>query len=125
VLEIIEFNHIGDDERGLTKSFSVKDYREFIYLTRKANTLSGNSYHKGLNKGTAEKVIVLLSGCITLRYRSVSSDDIFIKNIDTPSVIKIKPYVVHNVFAHSDIVILENNSIGDIKSDIVRENVDK
>jgi len=125
MLEVTEFNHIGDDERGLTKSFSVKDYREFIYLTRKANTLSGNSYHKGLNKGTVEKVFVLLSGCITLRYRGVDSDDVFIKNIDKPSVIKIKPYVIHNIFAHSDIVMLENNSIGDINSDIVRENVDK
>jgi hypothetical protein len=125
MLEITEFNHIGDDERGFTKSFSVKDYREFIYLTRKANTLSGNSYHKGLNEGTIEKVFVLLNGSITLKYRAVGSDDIFIKSIDKPSVIKIKPYVVHNIFAHSDITMLENNSIGDIKSDIVRENVDK
>ncbi|MGF1740330.1 hypothetical protein L4C34_04455 [Vibrio profundum] len=123
MIKVTEFNPIGSDERGETKSFSVKDYGEFVYITRKQGTLSGNSYHEGKNKGTNLKTFVLLQGEALIKYRHVESDEV--KEIIVPpqSVVEISPYVVHNMFANSDILVLENNSIADIKADVIREQV--
>ncbi|MCL9781706.1 hypothetical protein M9194_09740 [Vibrio sp. S4M6] len=123
MINIKEFTSIGSDERGDTKSFSVKDYGQFVYLTRKAGCLSGNTYHQGLNKGTNLKTFVLVQGEITINYRKVDTTEVHTQVVPSPAVIEVSPNVVHNVMANTDIVILENNSIDDIKADVIREQV--
>ena len=123
-VKIEEFTTIGQDERGITQSFKTKDYGEFIYMTRIAGAVSGNTYHTGKNKGTNPKVFVLLSGEIELSYRTAGETHVVKNTILSPKVITIKPNVVHKIQAITDVTILENNCIEDIAGDRVRENVE-
>lgn len=123
MITIREFNDIGYDDRGETKSFAVKDYGQFIYLTRKKGSLCGNSYHRGINEGTRLKTFILLQGEVVVHYRRVDSSTIESIRVVAPSIIEVEPFVVHNMYMESDVMILENSSIADIKEDVIRENV--
>lgn len=123
MITIREFNDIGYDDRGETKSFAVKDYGQFIYLTRKKGSLCGNSYHRGTNEGTRLKTFILLQGEVVVHYRRVDSSTIESIRVVAPSIIEVEPFVVHNMYMESDVMILENSSISDIKEDVIRENV--
>ncbi|MBU2897760.1 polysaccharide biosynthesis C-terminal domain-containing protein [Vibrio hepatarius] len=123
MITVKPFNVISNDERGETKSFKVKDYGEFIYITRKKGSLCGNTYHKGQNEGTRLKTFVLLQGEVTVHYRHINSEKSESLKVIAPSVIEIEPLIVHNMHVENDIVILENNSINDIQEDVIRETV--
>ncbi|MFY2508269.1 hypothetical protein ACN3E9_08265 [Vibrio pectenicida] len=123
MITVKPFDTIGHDERGETKFFKVKYYGEFIYITRKKGSLCGNTYHKGLNEGTRLKTFVLLQGAVTINYRHVDSNEPESIKVTVPSIIEIELFTVHNMCVESDMVILENNSINDIKEDVIRETV--
>jgi hypothetical protein len=114
---------IGKDERGETSSFSIRDTPNFIYITRKKGSLSGNTYHEGKSKFTNPKIFVLLSGKIKLRYRHIEEEQHSEVEIAEPSTISISPKVTHSIEAVEDFCILECNSIEDIQEDRIRENV--
>lgn len=116
---------IGEDERGSTHDFSIRESSDFVLIHRKAGTMSGNTYHEGKNKGTNPKTFVLLSGSILFRYRHIEENQHFDTTIDYPAIIEVKPLLTHSVEALSDIAMLECNSILDIQEDRVREAVVK
>ena len=125
LVKISEFLPIGEDSRGSTSKFSIPRKQDnYIYMTRKAGTLSGNTYHEGKSAATNPKIFLLLSGTIKLSYRKVGNDDLNSIEISHPSTIEIQPFVTHKIEAITDISILECNSIEDIKNDRFRENVE-
>ena len=100
-VRVEQFDILGEDERGKTARFSLpRQQADFIYLTRRAGSVSGNTYHLGKNPGTNPKVFVLLSGELAFSANIIVS-----------------PKVAHRVEAVTDIVILECNSIDNIRSD--------
>lgn len=119
-VEVNLLNVINQDGRGDTFDFSIRDTSEFIFITRKVGTISGNTFHEGKSEKTNPKTFVLLSGRITLRFRHVDDKQHTILQIDKPSVIKVKPYVTHSVEAMTDICMLECNAIKDIQNDRYR-----
>lgn len=124
LVKIIPFDCIGEDQRGVTKKYSLpRNQSDFIYLTRKAGSISGNTYHLGANSGTNPKIFILLSGVIKFSYRKVGTEHVNIDTIESPSMIEVLPMVTHKVEAISDIQMLECNSIEDIHNDRVREDV--
>ena len=124
LVKITPFDCIGEDQRGVTKKYSLpRNQSDFIYLTRKAGSISGNTYHLGKNSGTNPKVFVLLSGVIKFSYRKVGTDYVNIDTVESPALIEVLPMVTHKVEAISDIQILECNSIEDIQNDRVKEDV--
>lgn len=124
MIKIKKFNVIGKDERGFTAEFVLsRKQDEFIYLIRKKNSLSGNTYHEGKAVATQPKMFILLSGNINLSYRKVGTTEKYTTLVEAPALIEISPYVTHKVEALTDITILECNSIKDIQSDKIREEV--
>ena len=123
LVEIIPLHLIGNDERGNTYDFSIRDTSNFILITRKTGSQSGNTYHKGENSRTNPKIFVLLSGVIEFSYRYIEQTKITTEIINVASVIKIQPLVTHAVKAISDIMILECNAIKDIQGDRYHLNV--
>ncbi|WP_150467036.1 hypothetical protein [Francisella sp. SYW-9] len=118
IVKIVPFNTIGEDERGITSSFKLcRQQDNFIFITRKSGSISGNTYHKGLSDATNPKLFVLLTGKIKFSYRDINSDDIHEKIIEGQSLIEVLPNVTHQVEAITDIIILEANSIQDIAND--------
>ncbi len=121
---IREFQQVGQDERGLTSAFQLPRHQhEFIYITRKKGSISGNTYHVGKTPATNPKLFILLTGKILLSYRKVGDNIKHQNEIVKPSIIQIMPYVTHQVEALEDVVILECNSIQDIQQDRTKEMV--
>lgn len=123
-VQIKKFKCIAEDPRGLTSEFSLPRLQEdFIYITRKKSSISGNSYHTGKNIATNPKTFILISGEINFSYRLVDTDNKYTEIISAPALIEVKPKVIHSVKALTDIVMLECNSLADIQQDVFKEAV--
>ena len=124
LVKIKEFNIIGSDDRGITTDFNIpRKQDQFIFLTRKSGSLSGNTYHQGKSLATNPKIFLLLNGSIRLSYRKIGETLVNSIVIDKPSTIEISTMVTHKVEAISDIMMVECNSIADIQSDRNKEDV--
>ena len=124
LVRIKKFDVVGTDERGLTAEFSLsRKQAEFVFITRKGKSVSGNTYHEGKNVATNPKMFILLSGDITLSYRKIGTAEKYSELIQAPAVIEISPYVTHKVEALCDFILLECNSIKDIQNDRIRDEV--
>ena len=120
---IKQIHKLGEDERGITYDFQTKKTGDFLFLMRRAGSISGNSYHEGKNAGTNPKILIILSGSVEFRYRRVGSDSMKSISVSEPSIIEVQPYVIHAVYAVTDFTMLEANSIEDIRQDRIREDV--
>ncbi len=117
-ITITPFHPIGKDERGITKSFELpRDQASFIYVFRKAKSISGNTYHEGKNLGTNPKVFILIQGEIKISYRHKDKKEAQHLLLSEPCVISIQPLITHKIEAITDMIILECNSIADIQND--------
>ncbi len=124
LVTIRKFNIIGTDERGITAEFFLpRKQAEFVMITRKAGSISGNTYHEGKSPATNPKTFVLLQGKIIFSYRKIGTEEKFSDEIEAPAIIEALPRVTHSVEALSDILILECNAIKDIQDDRIREEV--
>jgi hypothetical protein len=88
------------------------------FLTRKAKTLSGNTYHQWTCAGTNPKTFILLSGVVKIK---VGEDTVFENIIDEPATILVFPKVVHKIEVIEDAIFIECNSIADPQFDRVKE----
>ena len=124
LIKKISFSKIGNDNRGITSTFKLcRKQDDFVFLTRKAGSISGNTYHKGLSQATSPKVFILLSGSVKFSYRKTDSKEVFEETINEQTIIEVSPSVTHQVEALTDVIFLEGNSIDDIVSDRQREDV--
>lgn len=124
IVQIRKFNMLGEDVRGFTAEFSLSRKQDnFVFISRKAGTLSGNFYHEGKSPATNPKMFVLLTGKIIFSYRKIGTDKKYSQEIEAPAVIEIASHVTHKAEAVTDFVLLECNSIKDVEHDIIREGV--
>ncbi len=124
LVHIEKFKQLCEDERGITSEFSLPTPREnFIFITRKSGTVSGNTYHEGKNPTTHPKIFLLLSGEIIFSYRKVKETNVFTELVHAPAMIKVFSYVTHQIEVINDAIILECNSVMDIQNDRIKEAV--
>jgi hypothetical protein len=124
LIKIKQFNLISEDERGITAEFSLPRKQDnFVFITRKAASISGNTYHEGKTAATSPKLFLLLQGEIYFSYRKVGEKEKYRTRIIAPAVIEVAPYVTHNVEGVSDFILLEGNSLKDVLGDRIREEV--
>jgi len=116
-IQITPLHVVGEDQRGRTLDFSIRESKDFILIERKAGALSGNSYHQGVSPRTNPKLFILLSGRIEFAYRHIEETTAHKRVIEQPSLIAVQPKVAHSVQALTDIIMLECNSIADIQND--------
>lgn len=125
LVTIKKFDLIGEDDRGLTASFSlVRKQDNFIFITRKAESISGNTFHEGKTAATNPKIFVLLAGEIFFSYRKIGELQHYSCEVIAPAIIEVSPFVTHSVKAITDMTILECNSLADIQHDKIRESVE-
>ena len=124
LLSVEEFKIIGSDDRGITAEFKLpRKQEDFIYITRKAGSVSGNTYHAGKSEATNPKMFILFSGKIKISWRKVDEKKSYQQEVQAPALIKIAPYVTHKVETLEDMIIVECNSIEDIQGDRFKEDV--
>lgn len=124
LVKIKPFHLIGKDDRGITAAFSlIRKQDQFIYITRKKGTISGNTYHEGKSQAVNPKIFLLLAGSIVFSYRKIGDNPVVTEIVQAPSMIEVSPYVTHQVEVVEDAILLECNAIADIENDRTKENV--
>ncbi len=122
-VNIIPLKPIGTDKRGSTYEFTINSASDFLFLTRKKNTISGNAYQKGSNLAMNPKTFILLAGEIILHVKPVRSNKIESLPISQPCVIEISPYITHTIEAITNIQFLESGSLAEIVDDRVKDQI--
>lgn len=116
-IEIQELNLVGQNENGATYGFETFARNGFIYAERKAGTVSGNHFHKGISETKNPEVLLLTKGEAEVVGRLISDEEVFCKVVKAPVIIKVYPYVIHTLSAITDIQFLEFNSLEEHKAD--------
>lgn len=123
-IKITPFTSIGEDSRGCTAEIALgRKQDNFVFLSRKKDSLSGNTYHEGKSDAVKPKIFLLLTGEIEFSYRHVGKQDKYQEIVQAPAMIEIPPLIIHNVKALTDIMLIECNSIKDVQNDRIKEDV--
>lgn len=111
----------AQDERG--KTFELATFFESKNLlgTRKAGSVLGNHYHKGLVAPKNPETFLLLSGKIKFEGEHIPSGIKHQCEAVGPAVFTIPAYHWHTAFAETDVTFLEMNSLEEHKTDTFYE----
>lgn len=120
MVEIIPIEKIGEDERGSTHAFETDRSGQFMIAYRKAGSVSGGHYHKGLSSKKNPEKIIIMQGTATINWFHVGSTEKGTLLVKAPSMLIIKPWAWHEVIAETDMVILELNARTDGPGDTFR-----
>ncbi len=108
------------DERGALHYFSTDRTGEFLLVYRKAGTVSGQHYHKGLYVGKNPEDMLLLQGKANLHWKDLNSKEEKIIELIAPTRVKISAHVWHELIAITDLIFIELNSLSDGSEDTYR-----
>jgi len=112
-IEIIKLEGLKVDERGSIFEFENRETSKILLIKRKSGTVSGEHYHTGKNIKKDPEIIVLLDGQAKVTLINIKTKEKTEAVYQEPVMIKISPYIYHEVQALTDIVLLDMNSIKD------------
>jgi len=108
------------DERGALHYFKTDRTGEFLLVYRKAGTVSGQHYHKGLSAGKNPEDMLLIQGSATLHWKDLTTNKEETVELVAPTRVLIQANVWHELIAINDIVFVELNSLVDGSEDTYR-----
>jgi len=117
MVNTISIEKIGEDERGCTHAFNTDRTGQFMIAYRKAGSLSGRHYHKGLSHNKNPEKIIIMQGAATINWFDVNGSEKGSVEVKAPVMVVIQPWAWHEVAADTDLVVLELNGPADGPSD--------
>ncbi len=127
MVSIEQIKQIGTDDRGATFVFDNDRTGEFIVAHRKAGSVSGRQYHKGISATKDPEQLLLMSGKATLHWKELEEVNGEVKivqegtmEIVAPAKILIPKMFWHELIGVEDFVMLELNSIAEQAKDTFR-----
>lgn len=108
------------DERGALHYFSTNRTGEFLLVYRKAGTISGQHYHKGISAGKNPEDMLLVQGSAILHWKDLITNKEETITLNAPTRVLINANVWHELTAVTDIVFVELNSLADGSEDTHR-----
>lgn len=117
---ITAIDKIGEDARGATHFFDTDRTGQFIIAYRKAGSVSGQHYHKGIATKKNPEQIIIMQGEAVLNWKDVRTNEQGTEKIIAPALVEIFPFVWHEVVAVKDIIVFELNGLNDAKEDTFR-----
>ena len=108
------------DERGALHYFSTDRTGEFLLVYRKAATVSGQHYHKGVSAGKNPEDMLLVQGTASLHWKNLETNEEETVALIAPVRVLIQANVWHALTAITDIVFVELNSLADGSEDTYR-----
>ena len=108
------------DERGALHYFSTDRTGEFLLVYRKAGTISGQHYHKGISAGKNPEDMLLVQGTANLHWKDLKTNKEETVNLIAPVRVLIQANVWHELMAITDIVFVELNSLAEGSEDTYR-----
>jgi hypothetical protein len=107
----------GKDERGYTAEFLQDRIGKQLIVFRKAGTISGRHYHKGLSATKNPEILILMHGTCTFNHRHIDEEQVHSAQYTGPVHFEIPPLVWHELLADTDCTFIELNSIEEHASD--------
>ncbi|WP_276132192.1 hypothetical protein [Polluticoccus soli] len=108
---------MGSDERGYTAEYLHDRSGQQLILFRKAGSVSGRHYHKGISAAKSPEILVLLQGKLRLNWKAVGAAEMQTTVVEGPAKLQVPPLVWHELIAETDCVLLEMNSIAEHAAD--------
>lgn len=110
----------GTDERGYTAEFLQERTGTHLIVFRKAGTVSGRHYHKGLSQTKDPEILVLLSGTCTFNWKHIDDTELQTAQYTGPVKFEIPPLIWHELIPDTDCTFVEMNSIEEHAADTFR-----
>lgn len=120
MIEVTTITPAGEDDRGFTAEFEQKRTGTHLIVYRRAGTISGRHYHKGISDTKNPEILTLLSGSCTLKWKHIDSDELQSEQYSAPVQLTIPPLVWHEITADTDCTFVEQNSIEEHVADTFR-----
>ncbi|MDD2793155.1 MAG: hypothetical protein PHD73_08245 [Sediminibacterium sp.] len=117
MVKVTKLSKIGEDERGATHYFDTARSGQFIVAYRKAGSVSGRHYHKGIAPKKNPEQIIIMQGEALLNWYDVRGGRSGSETITAPSLVEIEPWAWHEVISQTDIIVFEMNGLNDAKED--------
>lgn len=112
-MKIIPLTTTGPDERGYTCEYFHERMGRQLLVFRKAGTVSGRHYHKGISLTKNPEIFILLHGNCVLNWRHVNETEIQTTMLTGPVRVDIPPYEWHEFIAETDCTYIELNSLAE------------
>lgn len=110
----------GTDERGYTAEFEQDRTGTQLIVFRKAGSISGRHYHKGLSATKNPEILILLSGTCTFNWKHIDDAEVQTTEYTGPIKFEIAPYIWHEIIPVTDCTFIEQNSIAEHAADTFR-----
>ena len=110
----------GNDERGFSAEFQQERTGTQLIIFRKAGTISGRHYHKGLSATKDPEILLLLSGTCTFNWKHINDTEVLTAEYTGPVKFEIPPYIWHELIPVTDCTFIEQNSIAEHAADTFR-----
>lgn len=117
MITITPLDKISNDERGYTYEYFHERYGRHLLAFRKAGTVSGRHYHKGLSLTKNPEILMLVHGNITLNWKHINSSELESTWVEAPARIEIPPYIWHELVALTDCSFIELNALSEHVAD--------
>ena len=117
MITISPLDKIGNDERGYTYEYFHERMGRQLVCFRKAGTISGRHYHKGLSLTKNPELILLAQGNVTINWRQTQHKELQSIWVEGPARIEIPPYIWHELVAMTDCTFIELNSLSEHQAD--------
>ena len=116
-MKIEQIGLAGSDERGYTAEYLHNRAGTQLILFRKAGSVSGRHYHKGLSVTKAPEILILLHGKMRFNWRPVDAAELETAMVEGPAKVEMLAMVWHELVAETDCVLVEMNSIAEHVAD--------
>ncbi len=100
-----------EDARGKNYAFSTRPTKDFLFVTRKKGTISGEHYHQGKSKQKDPETLILIKGKFKLECQNLKTGEKLKTIIEAPTKLELGTNIWHKVTALTDIIFLETNSL--------------
>lgn len=117
MVTITPLDKVGADDRGFTYEYFHERYGRHMVCFRKAGSVSGRHYHKGLSLTKDPEILILASGTLTLNWKNINTQSKESFFIEAPVKIEIQPYIWHELIAFTDCTFIELNSLSEHEAD--------
>ena len=107
----------GSDDRGYTAEYLHERSGQQLMLFRRAGSISGRHYHKGLSATKNPEILLLLSGTARFNWKHIDEAEVQTQQVQAPARIEVPALIWHEIVAETDCVMTELNSIEEHKAD--------
>jgi dTDP-4-dehydrorhamnose 3,5-epimerase-like enzyme len=116
-MRIIPIDISGQDDRGFTAEYHHDRSGQQLIIFRKAGTISGRHYHKGLSPTKDPEIFILLTGTCTINWKHINDKELQTVQVSGPVKLEFPTYTWHELVMDTDCACLELNSIEEHKAD--------